>query len=80
MSELRLRRRVAGFLGKRLAELHIDDVPDARDPRGQRWQLGTLLRATLVGLAAGAKGLGEVEDVTEQMTPEMRRWLQIGRT
>jgi hypothetical protein len=79
MSELRLRRRVAGFLGKRLAELHLDDVPDARDPRGQRWQLGTLLRATLVGLAAGAKGLGEVEDITEQMTPEIKRWIRISR-
>ena len=79
MSELRLRRRVAGFLGKRLAELHLDDVPDARDPRGQRWQLKTLLRATVVGLAAGAKGLGEVEDITEQMTPAMKRWIQISR-
>jgi hypothetical protein len=79
MSELRLRRRLAGFLGKRLAELHLDEVADARDPRGQRWQLGTLLRATVVGLAAGAKGLGEVEDVTEQMTPEIKRWIQIPR-
>jgi predicted transposase YbfD/YdcC len=79
MSELRLRRRLTGFLGKRLAELHLDEVPDARDPRGQRWQLETLLRATVVGLAAGAKGLGEVEDMTEQMPPEMRRWFQIPR-
>ena len=79
MSELRLRRRLAGFFGKRLAELHLDEVPDARDPRGQRWQLETLLRATVVGLAAGAKGLGEVEDMTEQMPSEMRRWFQIPR-
>jgi hypothetical protein len=79
MSEQRLRRRLAGFLRKRLAELHLDDVPDARDPRGQRWELGTLLRAAVVGLAAGAHGLGEVEDITEQMTPEMKRWLQIPR-
>jgi hypothetical protein len=79
MSEQRLRRRLAGFLRKRLAELHLDDVPDARDRRGQRWELGTLLRAALVGLAAGALGLGEVEDITEQMTPEMKRWLQIPR-
>jgi len=79
MSELRLRRRLAGFLGKRLAELHLDEVPDARDPRGQRWELETLLRATVVGLAAGAKGLGEVEDITEQMTPEIKRWIQIPR-
>ena len=79
MSEQRLRRRLAGYLRKRLGELHIEDVPDARDPRGKRWQLGTLLRAVLVGLAAGANGLDEVEDLTEQMTPEIRRWLQIPR-
>lgn len=79
MSEQRLRRRLAGYLRKRLAELHIEDVPDARDPRGQRWEQGTLLRAAVVGLAAGANGLGEVEDITEQMTPQMRRWLQIPR-
>lgn len=79
MSEQRLRRRIAGFLGKRLTELHLDDVPDARDPRGRRWKLATLLGAAIVGLAAGANGLGEVEDITEQMTPDMRRWLHIPR-
>ena len=79
MSELRLKRRLAGFLRKRLRELHLDNVPDARDRRGQRWELGTLLEAMVVGLTAGAKGLGEVEDVTKTMTLQMRRWLGIPR-
>jgi hypothetical protein len=79
MNEQRLRRRLAGYLRKRLAELHLDDVLDARDRRGRRWELETLLRAAVVGLAAGAKGLDEVEELTEQMTPEIRRWLQIPR-
>ena len=79
MSELRLKRRLAGFLRKRLRELRLDNVPDARDRRGQRWELGTLLEAMVVGLTAGAKGLGEVEEVTETMTLQMRRWLGIPR-
>ena len=79
MSELRLKRRLAGFFRKRLAELHLDEVADARDRRGQRWGLGTLLGAMVVSLAAGAKGLAEVEDLTQQMTPEIRRWLGIAR-
>ena len=79
MSELRLRRSLAGFFRKRLAELHLEQVPDGRDRRGQRWELGTLLEATVVSLAAGAKGLGEVEDITEAMTPEIRGWLGIPR-
>lgn len=79
MSEQRLRRRMAGYLRKRLAELRLDDVSDVRDPRGRRWELATLLGAAVVGLAAGANGLGEVEDITEQMTPEIKRWLHIPR-
>ncbi len=79
MSELRLRRRLAGFLRKRLRELHLDDVADARDRRGRRWELRTLLEAMVIGLTAGAQGLGEVEEVTDTMTLQMRHWLGIPR-
>ena len=43
----RVNRRLFGMLSQRLDELGLDRIDDARDDRGKRWRLGTLLRATL---------------------------------
>lgn len=75
----RIKRRVMGMLGKRLAEARLDEVDDPRDPRGQRWKLGTLLESALVGLLAGSTGLRAVETLTDEMTGAVRAELGIGR-
>lgn len=79
MADARMTRRLAGLLGTRLADARLDQVRDDRDPRGQRWDLGTLLTATVVGLAAGAKSLADAERITAVMSRAMRRWLDIAR-
>jgi DDE_Tnp_1-associated/Transposase DDE domain len=79
MTDARMKRRMAGFLGKRLAEVEFEAVPDNRDRRGRRWQLGDLLRASVIGMAAGAQSLAEVESVTRELTLEMRRLVHIER-
>src|SRR5438105_14946129 len=42
-------------------------VADPRDPRGQRWPLGTLLTVALWGMLAGCRTLRDVEALTEEM-------------
>ena len=39
----------------------------------------TLVHAALVGLCAGCRSLAEVEQLTSDISPAMRRWLGIGR-
>ncbi len=73
------KRRVMGMLGKRLGEARLDEVEDPRDPRGQRWQLGALLRSALLGMVAGCQGLKEVEELTDELTPEVRSRLGVAR-
>ena len=75
----RMNRRLFGMLSKRLDEARLDDVPDERDSRGKRWQLGALLRATLGGMLAGAKSVAEVETLSERLSRPMRRLLGVRR-
>jgi hypothetical protein len=79
MSDARLTRRLAALLHSRLFEARLDQVADTRDPRGKRWGLGTLLDATVISMCAGAKSTAEAEDVTDALSPGMRRWLAIPR-
>jgi hypothetical protein len=74
-----MNRRLAGVLSARLAEADLELVRDGRDPRGVRWDRGTLLRAAVVGIAAGATSLAEVERLTEALSRAMRRMLGIRR-
>lgn len=75
----RLTRRLAGLLLARLPALHLERVPDPRRPHRQRWPLATLLRAVLVGLAAGLRSLAEVEHLTAELARPLRRHLGLGR-
>lgn len=76
----RLTRRIAGVLRSRLPELGLDQVPDPRHRRGQRWKhLSVLLRAAVVGLVAGRKSTAETEALTDEMSVPMRRMLGIPR-
>jgi len=71
-------RRMAGLLHARLPELHLDGVADPRAREG-RWAMGQILRATLIGLMAGCKNLWETEELTESLSPAMRRKLGLPR-
>jgi hypothetical protein len=69
-------RRYVGYLATRLAEMPLGKV---NDPRAGRilWPIRTLLTAVLVGLAAGCKGLGEVEELTDWLGSGARHYLAL---
>jgi len=71
-------RRMAGLLHARLPELDLDRVADPRAREG-RWSLAQILRATLVGLMAGCKGLWEAEQLSAGLSVSARRQLGLRR-
>jgi hypothetical protein len=71
-------RRMVGLLHARLPELDLDAVADPRAREG-RWSLAQILRATLMGLMAGCKGLWEAEQLTATLSLTMRRQLRLPR-
>ena len=71
-------RRMVGLLHARLPELDLDAVADPRAREG-RWSLAQILRATLVGLMAGCKGLWEAEQLTAGLSVAARRQLGLPR-
>jgi hypothetical protein len=79
MAQARMERRVAKMLGKRVDEAGLDEVADPRGRRGRRWKLGSVLRALVIGLAAGCKSLQEVEELTARMSQPMRWRLGVMR-
>lgn len=74
----RLTRRVAGNLGAALWGLPLDSVRDPREGK-RKWSVSTVLRGILAGMAAGAKGLGEVELLTAMLGDGSRRLLKLPR-
>ncbi len=71
----RMNRRLYGFFAKRLDEAGLELVPDGRDDRGKRWDLGALLRTVLGAMLTGARSLADVEEMTERMSSPMKRLL-----
>jgi hypothetical protein len=69
---------MVGLLHARLPELDLDAVADPRAREG-RWSLAQILRATLVGLMAGCKGLWEAEQLTAGLSVAARRQLGLPR-
>ncbi len=59
----RMNRRLYGFFAKRLDEAGLELVPDGRDDRGKRWDLGALLRTVLGAMLTGARSLADVEEI-----------------
>ncbi len=72
-----LRRRM-GLLAARLPELDLDAVADPRAREG-KWSLGQILRATLVGLMAGCRGLWDAEQLTANLSVASRSQLGLPR-
>lgn len=74
-----MRRRLIGVLACRLPEARLGEVDDPRDARGRRWALASLLSAVVTGLVAGCKSLAQTEALTAEMSPMLRRRLDIRR-
>lgn len=79
MPDARLIRRVAGVLGARLPELHLEQVPDPRRAHGRKWSLATLLQTITVGVVAGCQSLAAVEHLSDELSLPMRRQLHLPR-
>ena len=65
-----LRRRIQciqSYFEQRQSLLRFDQVPDPRDPRGQRWRLGALLASALVSLTLLARSLRRAEQLTDDL-------------
>lgn len=73
----KLTRRVMGMLSTRLPEVGLESVADPRDARGKQWPLSALLKAMLLGLMAGCKSLAQVETMTDELSPLVRRRLKL---
>jgi hypothetical protein len=71
-----LTRRHVGHLAARLDELPLHEVGDARTGRIKH-SAQTLLKATLTGLAAGCKGLAELEQLLADLATGARRALRL---
>jgi predicted transposase YbfD/YdcC len=72
-------RRMAGMLKARLPDLRLEKVDDRRRRQGRKWQLPTLLRGVIVGMAAGLNSLADLEALTQDMAPSLRKLLGIAR-
>jgi hypothetical protein len=69
---------MAGYVLARLPEAGLAEVSDPR--RGStKWKLSQLLKAVIVGAMAGCGSLREVEQLTELLSPPMRRKLGVAR-
>jgi hypothetical protein len=64
---------MAGYILARLPEAGLHEVADPR--RGPiKWKLSQLLTAVTVGAMAGCGSLREVEQLTQALSPAMRRY------
>jgi len=72
-------RRILAFVAVRLEQLGIDNLTDVRDAHGKRWQLRVAVAICLLGMLAGCKSLGEVEQLTGKLSRAVRRRFGIAR-
>ena len=80
MASKRTVRRMAGLIVGYLSDDLLRRVVDPRCEQGRRWRSCVpLLRAVLLGLVCGCKGLGEVEELTAELPLGVRRLLDIPR-
>lgn len=73
MRDSRVLRRTAGFISRFFCNALLGSVTDPRSPQGRRWKsVLPLIKTACVGLAAGCKGLLEVEQLTASMPMKVR--------
>ena len=75
---VRVTRRTVGHLAARIAEIGLDSVADPRVGRVQ-WKVSGVLTGCVVGMAAGCKGLAEVEELTNTLGRGARKHLRLWR-
>lgn len=73
--QTRLVKCHATHLAKQLNALPLGNVTDPR--RRSKWELRTLLTAVVTGMAAGCKGLGEMEELTQWLGKGARKALKL---
>ncbi|MBX3131242.1 MAG: four helix bundle protein [Polyangiaceae bacterium] len=73
--DTRQTRRLAGLLSSRLPDARLDRLEDPRHSRGRRWSLPMLLSGVLCCMASGATSLADVERLSGQLSPAMRKQL-----
>lgn len=76
-------RRTAGWIARYVSDdlLQWASAADGRNSRGQtRKDPKPFFRAVLLGILAGCKGLGEVEELTAELSEPMRRLVGIPET
>ena len=66
-------RRNGGFLARCVKRLRWQKFKDERQAQGKRWETQDLLKWSILGLLCGAKGLGEIEELSERMAKALRR-------
>lgn len=82
MAKQRRVRRTAGWIARYVSDdlLGWAATADGRSTRGRTWKdPKTLLKITLLGLLAGCKGPGEVEELSEELSRPVRKLLGIPR-
>ena len=79
MGSYRKIRQMGGFIAKYFSDPLLKRVEDPRSKQGQRWSCLPLLKAVLLGLASGCKGLTEVEELTAQMHGPVRKLVGISK-
>lgn len=77
MDRVREIRRVLGAMAVGLGSLGLHEVDDHRSTKGRKHPLWRLLTAVLSGVAAGCRSLAELELLTAQMSPPVRRALRL---
>lgn len=80
MASKRKIRRTAGFIARFFPNklFRYADQADGRSRQGRSWKSPIpLFKAALLGIAAGCKGLKEVEELTQQMFAPVRKLVSI---
>lgn len=69
-------KRHIAFLAARLNEIDYNRITDPRR-RVVKWPLEKLIRASMVGMITGCKGLAELEELTGEISRAARRRLKL---
>lgn len=75
----RITRRIVGMLSARDVDLQLSAVEDKRAVHLIKWPLHVLLRLAIVCLCSGCRSLAEAEQLTVDMTADMRHKLRLPR-
>ena len=70
-------RRIAGLISRYFSDSLLKRVEDPRSAQGRRWSALPLLKAVLLGLTCGCKGLTELEELTAGMHGAVKKLVGI---